>query len=263
MTAAVAVVLFVLSFVGAAAAAPVVGPSHGSSSARGVASAGPIAVPSGHDPRGFASLLAPFPEIPALPGHLGIHPHVGILVTIYPDGTVSSPSLVATSGYNYTLTGPLIGAILDERNNSVLLSGGYSLTEGVGMTFAVQVNDATNVTVDGMTILSPTVGIDVENSSLVNLNVNYVESASSAGIIVQESSGVSLSDNDASHSNFGIEVVLSSNVALFGDNVTTTGSAIVGEVVSGFTLEYENTAFSGTGLQAIDVTSLGVYQSNF
>jgi len=155
---------------------------------------------------GIAALLLAFAFVGATsaasPIHRPLPGQPAASLTIYPDGSVSTSGILSISGDVYSLSMTYTGAILDERNNSVLTGGGFAIGDAAYAS-AVVVYDAVNVSVDQIEIVSGHSGITVESSSGVHVWGNVMEVVSAA-IAVNSSTDVNVSGNDAVQSYIGL-----------------------------------------------------------
>ncbi|MCI4323433.1 MAG: right-handed parallel beta-helix repeat-containing protein [Thermoplasmata archaeon] len=154
---------------------------------------------------------------------------------------------ISQSGSTFTLTGTLHGSLSDLCSGSTIDGAGQSLnfsrqTGGDGAV-AVTVNGTTGVTVEnivfsnvtngiasnsttGLTLSGNTIpsalgdAIDVSNASGVKITNNTVNDSNKYSILAQYSSGVTISENNASYSFYGIEVLHTDGFTIDDNDLT-------------------------------------------
>ena len=233
--------ILVLSYLGAAHAA--VGPAdiHPSATHLGVPTVAgsattPVARPTTAGAGGPSVLARPevVPTVvPAAPSHPDVSPYTFIL----PDGTLSGPgaATISVSGNVYTLTTPLVGAIVDERNGSTFDGGGNTIATSTALLWGFQVNTTTDVSVNDLVITGAAYGVEVLNSTDVTVYDTTAGSAADAGFYVSLSSDLTFHDDYSNSSAYGFYVYGASDVTLL-DCITNTDTS------AAFTLDSVRTA---------------------
>ncbi len=163
---------------------------------------------------------------PGPPGPLGAAGGASPTVTlvIYPDGTLSDPSApVSISNGVYTLTADFHGAIVDQRNGSVLAGDGYSVIASPSVPTAVEVDAASDVTLAEMTVLGGTTAVTIHtshNSSIVGGSL----SDASLGVQIDNSTSIRVQGVTVSSVQVGLEIRASQGVEI-------TSSRLAGSTV--------------------------------
>ncbi|MGA8542247.1 MAG: right-handed parallel beta-helix repeat-containing protein [Thermoplasmata archaeon] len=182
-----------------------------------------------------------------------IHPLVSQYTTILPDGALAGASASITiTGDIYTLTAPLTGAIIDERNGSSFQGGGNTIT-ATGLEFGFQVNSSANVSVTDLIITGEAIGIEVINSTNVTVTDTTAGAATDSGFTVAESSLVTLRNDYSNASHVGFGVQLSRTVTIDNSIADTAGSDAFAAVLdTGVYLDDDQGEHSaGAGLGAL------------
>jgi len=204
------------------------------------------------------------------------------------DGSVVPPTapISTLDNITYTLTAPLSGSLIIERDNIVLDGAGYSI-QGEGSGNGTALSGRNNVTVKNTIIENFTTGIMLSSSSgctvsgnnATNNNNGIVLSSSSGntvsgntvsgkydtnncyGIVLSSSSNNSLSGNNATNNVFGIWVDYSSNNSLSENNLTDNGAGIEFDFSSGCIVSGNTLTGNGDGIM-VDYSSGNTLRGN-
>ncbi|MCI4337488.1 MAG: right-handed parallel beta-helix repeat-containing protein [Thermoplasmata archaeon] len=156
----------------------------------------------------------------------------GSVTVIRPDGTISNVSApLAVAGLNYTITGPFYGAILDERNGSVLNGAGYVLQVGANLSSAIEVYDTNGVSIENFVIVNASVGVLVEGAQGINITGNTIASTGYA-IDLQYASGAVVQGNNGSH-DYGDLFQVVAGLLVQDNTFASSAYAIYAEDVNG------------------------------
>jgi len=235
------------------------------------------------------AVVAPASALAHLPGGATapVTPSVFVgIVTIYPDGSLSSPTPpITVSGGTYTLTAPISGSIIDERNDSTLNGAAFTLDASTGVGAGILLPVVHNVEVKDFQIANAVVGIQANSSNFVSIHDNTIQ-ATNRGILTELSNSVDLTgnllpntegiaviigndiiidqNNASSATTVGITVELASNVSITNNDATLCGSiGILAEYASAVTID-NNDVHQGSLLgYGIEVAyTQGVTESN-
>src|SRR5580658_955976 len=204
------------------------------------------------------SAVSSFPAV-------SIHPLISAYTFILPDGSLAGAPApdISVSGYTYTLTASMSGAIVDERNGSVFDGSGYTLTTTSALIFGFQVNTTSNVTVDDLKIAGEVIGVQIINST--NVQVEYSSAAPATDIAFQvvASNDVTFLEDTADGSAVGFAAVQSSEISFSED--TANGGTLGFDLNQVFNAYLEDaTATGGSfGVQAVNINGLDLYSGKF
>ncbi|MFI5418418.1 MAG: right-handed parallel beta-helix repeat-containing protein, partial [Candidatus Lutacidiplasmatales archaeon] len=201
-------------------------PHSGAASSPGVARASPAGV----------HVLGPRPLIAAP------------LTIIYPDGSISNLSApITVNGLTYTLTAPLLGGLLDERNGSTLNGNVHQVNSTYNPAFAIEVRLAHNVLVENFDVLNASYGIVVASSQKVTVQSNHVASSSSS-FAIASSSNVTVTLNTATKTG-GLVAQSSSWIAVTHNDLSHSGSwGVVAAYCSHADIAFNQVDFSSQGI---------------
>jgi parallel beta-helix repeat protein len=132
---------------------------------------------------------------------------------------------------NGSQTGNVILVIVDWVNITgftVMGSGSSSQDSGIGL------DSVQNCRVFNNNITGNNIGLDIDQSSLINVTGNIVKDNLDEGIIARFSDNVRIEDNNLSNFGFGIDVGYSFNSIVKGNEMTNDGIILDGNLVSHF-----------------------------
>lgn len=205
---------------------------------------------------------------PGLRASVALPAFNGVL-TINPDGSLSSPNAPVTiSGNTYTWTATMNGSIVDKRNASVLNGNGHNLNYTTGPA-AITLADVHQVTVQNFRITNSTLGgIFVAAGSQVSvlgnrisgpghaigslgttdLNVSSNLAPSTAGIAVYQDTGVVMLQNNVSFSTtYGFDIENTVGVTLGNNSATFVALEAVRLVADSTVRLWGNSVWHATG----------------
>ncbi|HZY91868.1 MAG TPA: right-handed parallel beta-helix repeat-containing protein [Thermoplasmata archaeon] len=254
----------------------------------------PMAAPGSAAPQAPTALGPTVPALQPGPAHrtvvapshsLSVTPSIAASVTIIrPDGSVSNLSApIAVSSNTYTLTAGFTGAILDERNNSILDGAGKQLNQASSASWAIEVYQATNVTVQNFVIVNETSGIYTAVSENVLIQGNHISGTGyaldteySAAIVITNNvgtgtygtyfyavTGLTVTQNAFNSSYYGVYLYTVSEVDIAHNQLDHTQYGIYAEYTQAVAVWGNNYSWATSeGLYLYQVTGASVSWNN-
>ncbi|MCW4016077.1 MAG: right-handed parallel beta-helix repeat-containing protein [Candidatus Bathyarchaeota archaeon] len=143
--------------------------------------------------------------------------------TIYirPDGTVEGTDKIQRDGNVYTFTGNLTGAIILEKDGTVIDGNGYTLT-GDGADYGFYLDNINNSRIFNVKLDDFDNGCYIVSSSKINITGNTITD-NNIGIYVDKSQNILINENSVIHNDgwngYGIYLTSSNNNIISGNIV--------------------------------------------
>ncbi len=180
---------------------------------------------------------------------------------IYANGSLSNSSApITVNGATYTLTGAIVGSLVDERNGSTLEATGGNVTTGSAYDGLVATN-VSDLTVDGINVSGGTDAIYLAGDSQVTVTSDHL-AASEWAVLTSNCFGVTLERIQAPGAD-GAYLSQVTNAILRSDTFPDSGFAV--DIGYSSSVEVSSLVANNSveGVYAQASTSVNVWASNF
>ncbi|MGD0719244.1 MAG: right-handed parallel beta-helix repeat-containing protein, partial [Thermoplasmata archaeon] len=215
----------------------------------------------------FGLLLSPTSAL-ARGEQAPVPPGTPSVVTIYPNGSISSPSApIARNGNVYSLTADLTGSIVIEHNGSTLQGTPFSIDYAAGGNgFAVTLQSVQNVTLTGLHVAdAPNGSVRIAASSNVSVINNdlAIDPAPLNGIFATSSEGVTIQSNTLGNATAAVVEFQSVTWSNVSSNTFTPGIGYAFYIASSSEFNLSGNAAAETdGAYLLEDSSFSVFDNS-